>query len=423
MGPIIGGLGTVFGPLIGALALHFLGEFARGDRRPHSRRRSRAVRRAADSRRRLWRGRPAGRGAPALARLAGAARMSAPLLDLESVAKRFGGLVAVDAVDAGSRRGRRDRDHRPERRRQDDAVQPDRRLGARDGGPRAFDGAGRDRARRRMAAQARHRPHLPDHAALRGSERAREHRGRRLSPPCRARRGAGPRRRDRGHRRLATSRPAAASLTVSARKRLEVARALATEPKLLLLDECFAGLNPSEARDFAAVVARNRGARRHRADDRACDAGGDEPVRSCVCAGRRAPDRRRRAAEATRDPRVIEAYLGKGAAARLERGRTCLSRCCRSSGLVAGYRDLEVLRGVDLEVEAGAIVALLGANGVGKTTLNKALSGLVRPTRGEIRFDGRRIDGLAAAGNRRCRASSTCPRGASSIRHERCGRT
>ena len=64
-------------------------------------------------------------------------------------------------------------------------------------------------------------------------------------------------------------------------------------------------------------------------------------------------------------------------------------------GLYAGYRDLEVLRGVDLEVEAGAMVALLGANGVGKTTLNKALSGLIKPTRGEIWFEGRRIDGLA----------------------------
>ncbi len=63
--------------------------------------------------------------------------------------------------------------------------------------------------------------------------------------------------------------------------------------------------------------------------------------------------------------------------------------------LHAGYRDLEVLRGVDLDVEAGAIVALLGANGVGKTTLNKVLSGLVTPTSGEILFDGRRIDGLA----------------------------
>jgi branched-chain amino acid transport system ATP-binding protein len=65
------------------------------------------------------------------------------------------------------------------------------------------------------------------------------------------------------------------------------------------------------------------------------------------------------------------------------------------SGLCAGYGDLEVLRGVDLVVESGSIVALLGANGVGKTTLNKTLSGLLRPSRGEIRFDGRRVDRLS----------------------------
>jgi branched-chain amino acid transport system ATP-binding protein len=64
-------------------------------------------------------------------------------------------------------------------------------------------------------------------------------------------------------------------------------------------------------------------------------------------------------------------------------------------GLCAGYGDLEVLRGVDLEVQPGSIVALLGANGVGKTTFNKTLSGLMRASRGEIWFDGRRIDRLA----------------------------
>ena len=62
-------------------------------------------------------------------------------------------------------------------------------------------------------------------------------------------------------------------------------------------------------------------------------------------------------------------------------------------GLVAGYGDLSVLRGVDLDVAGGAIVAVLGANGVGKTTLNKALSGLLKPESGEIRFAGERLDG------------------------------
>ncbi|WP_035966541.1 ABC transporter ATP-binding protein [Bradyrhizobium sp. YR681] len=60
--------------------------------------------------------------------------------------------------------------------------------------------------------------------------------------------------------------------------------------------------------------------------------------------------------------------------------------------LVAGYDGTSVLCGVSLEVEAGSIVAVLGANGVGKTTLNKVLSGIVRPQRGEVIFDGQRID-------------------------------
>jgi branched-chain amino acid transport system ATP-binding protein len=61
-------------------------------------------------------------------------------------------------------------------------------------------------------------------------------------------------------------------------------------------------------------------------------------------------------------------------------------------GLVAGYDGTSVLCGISLEVEAGSIVAVLGANGVGKTTLNKVLSGIVRPQQGEVIFDGRRID-------------------------------
>jgi branched-chain amino acid transport system ATP-binding protein len=66
-------------------------------------------------------------------------------------------------------------------------------------------------------------------------------------------------------------------------------------------------------------------------------------------------------------------------------------------GLYAGYRDLQVLRGVDLDVAEASVVAVLGANGVGKTTLNKTLSGLLKPVAGEIRFCGRRIDGRSPA--------------------------
>ncbi|PWB61447.1 MAG: branched-chain amino acid ABC transporter ATP-binding protein [Bradyrhizobiaceae bacterium] len=65
-------------------------------------------------------------------------------------------------------------------------------------------------------------------------------------------------------------------------------------------------------------------------------------------------------------------------------------------GLVAGYGGAPVLRGLDLSVASAEIVAVLGSNGVGKTTLNLALSGVLAATRGEVRFSGARIDGAPA---------------------------
>jgi branched-chain amino acid transport system ATP-binding protein len=58
------------------------------------------------------------------------------------------------------------------------------------------------------------------------------------------------------------------------------------------------------------------------------------------------------------------------------------------TGLRAGYGRVEVLRGVDLQVNAGEIVALLGSNGAGKSTLNNVVSGLVPASAGRIGFDG-----------------------------------
>ena len=63
----------------------------------------------------------------------------------------------------------------------------------------------------------------------------------------------------------------------------------------------------------------------------------------------------------------------------------------------AGYGLVNVLRDVSIEVKAGEIVAVLGSNGVGKTTLNNTLSGLVTPTSGEIYFEDKLISGLASS--------------------------
>jgi branched-chain amino acid transport system ATP-binding protein len=62
------------------------------------------------------------------------------------------------------------------------------------------------------------------------------------------------------------------------------------------------------------------------------------------------------------------------------------------SGLRVGYGTTEILRGVDLVVGQGEIVAVLGSNGAGKSTLNQAISGVLRPWTGSIRFGGAAIE-------------------------------
>ena len=62
----------------------------------------------------------------------------------------------------------------------------------------------------------------------------------------------------------------------------------------------------------------------------------------------------------------------------------------------AYYGNIHALSGISLHVEPGEIVTLIGANGAGKSTTLKTISGLLRPRSGEIWFDGQRIDGQRA---------------------------
>ena len=64
--------------------------------------------------------------------------------------------------------------------------------------------------------------------------------------------------------------------------------------------------------------------------------------------------------------------------------------------LRAGYGKVEILRGIDIDVGQHEIVAVLGSNGVGKTTLNNNISALYRPFGGSIKFKGEEMLGLSS---------------------------
>ncbi|HXG41429.1 MAG TPA: ABC transporter ATP-binding protein [Dehalococcoidia bacterium] len=67
----------------------------------------------------------------------------------------------------------------------------------------------------------------------------------------------------------------------------------------------------------------------------------------------------------------------------------------RLEGVTAAYGPIVALRGVSLEVEAGSVVTILGANGAGKTSTLRVISGLLRPQSGSVEFEGMAIDRLS----------------------------
>jgi len=222
----------------------------------------------------------------------------------------------------------------------------------------------------------------------------------------------------------------ARQLPLLRRKRLEVARALALEPKLMLLDEVGAGLVDSEITELIDLIR----SLQHEVQGMIIIEHVLRIVREC-CQRLAVLNFGRTFAEgATQEvlssDEVAAMYLGTAHAhgtgsADAATGRPVASpqpdnvghvrpvEQTRSipvlelRGIHAGYGQARVLNGIDLKVNNGEVIAVLGTNGAGKTTLSNVISGIVRPTAGEVRIDGRPVndDGphrIAASGLSQC---------------------
>jgi len=102
--------------------------------------------------------------------------------------------------------------------------------------------------------------------------------------------------------------------------------------------------------------------------------------------------------EVAAHPEVIRAYLGSAKKTSKppsppEAPTSRVAPILELAGVRASYGPAEVLQGIDIEVRPGEVIALLGANAAGKSTAIKTIMGRLRPSSGEIRFAGRRIDG------------------------------
>lgn len=185
------------------------------------------------------------------------------------------------------------------------------------------------------------------------------------------------------------------ALNYADRRRVEIARAMTLRPNLLLLDEPAAGMNPSEVGEITRQIRELR------------DSGytvilveHQMPVVMNVSDRIVVVNKGQVLAQGTpkeiqAHPEVISAYLGESedcevaSKPSLVKGSPLLSL----KGVEASYGPIKVLKGLDIDVYAGEIVTLLGANAAGKSTTIKTILGNVRAGAGTIEFNGQRIEG------------------------------
>jgi ABC-type branched-subunit amino acid transport system ATPase component/ABC-type branched-subunit amino acid transport system permease subunit len=182
-----------------------------------------------------------------------------------------------------------------------------------------------------------------------------------------------------------------ANLPFVDRRLAEIARALVLGPKLLLLDEPAAGLNKDDKQMLANLVRRIASSGipviliEHDMD---LVMGISDQVVVLDSGDRICADT---PAQVQRNPDVLAAYLGVDSPDLTRSSVPHSQPLLEIRQLVAGYDKLQVLKHIDLTVNAGELVAVIGANGAGKSTLMKSITQLIQPWSGDIIWQNRSL--------------------------------
>ena len=194
------------------------------------------------------------------------------------------------------------------------------------------------------------------------------------------------------------------ALSHGEKRLLEIAVSLATDARLLLLDEPLAGLAESDREVVGALIRRLAATHSVFLIEHDIDRVLALSDRITVLhQGRIIADGK--PAEVARNRDVVTAYLGDAEAAapinvaRLRPNRSAnddAKPLLRLEGVRSGYGGGIVLDGVDMIVRPGEVVALLGRNGVGKTTAMRTITGVLPASGGRLEFDGADITALRA---------------------------